>query len=491
MNSLGPWVCAWIEQYLVHAEGDFLGQPFRLADWQKDFIRQAYEVEKDGRRRYDRALLGLPKGNGKTELGAALGLAELAGPVTCTGWNGDGHPTHAMRTSPDIPVAAASFEQADTLFGAARTMIRQGPLADLFEVYETELYPKDGVGSLYRVAAIAGTNDGKRPTFFLADEVHEWEGKRERVHLVLSNGRAKRQNAWELSISTAGWNPESLLHKMCQHGKTGNDARFLYVWYEADPGLDLEDAAQRLAAIKSANPAAGDFLSIDNIEARYHEIPEHEWRRYYLNQWTSVPEQWIDAETWDPIGAPERVVPPAEIITLGFDGSYNQDSTALIGCTIADPHLFTIGVWERPEGVKEWVVDEAAVEDAILEACATYKVKWLAADDTFGRIWSKLLLSLEEKGVPVVEWPTRSPSRMAPACGQLWGAVRREGVTHDKDPRLTAHIMNARTKTDRYGPRIVKEHRGSVKHIDAAVAAVIAYDMVLRSTGERTMPWLL
>lgn len=496
--TLGPLVARWMESYLVHAEGDFLGQPFRLIPYERDFLERAYELDEDGSRWYDRALLGLPKGNGKTELAAAIAVAELGGPVEFDGWNEDGTPRGRRRTSPDIPVAAASFDQADTLFGAARTMIRQGPLRDYFEVYDTEIYPKgEGeAGTLYRVAAVAGTNDGRRPTFFVADELHEWEGKKERVHLVLSNGRAKRSNTWELGISTAGWDPESLLHRLYQLGKAGKDERFLFVWYEAGEDLDVEDLEEnpeaRERAIREANPAVGEFLAIDGIEARFHEIELHEWIRYYLNRWHAAPDQWIDADTWDRAAAPEREVPPATPVAIGFDGSYNQDSTALIGCTIEDiPHLFTLGVWEKPAKAKDWTVPESEVEDAIIEACARFAVKSLPADDTFGRIWSKLLNRLHENGIPVVEWPTRAPSRMAPACGQTWGAVRRGELTHDGDARLTNHVMNCRTKTDRWGPRIVKEHRGSTKHIDGAVAAVIAHDMAVRQAGERRHSWLL
>jgi phage terminase large subunit-like protein len=486
LHTLGPWVSAWMEKCLVHSEGDYHGAPVRLRQWQRDFLDKCYRIEPDGRRVYDRVVLGLPKGNGKTELAAAIAVAELCGPVVFAGWDDQGRPLAGRRKSPDIPVAASSLEQANTLFGSAKEMIKGGPLNELFECFDLEVYPKAGPGSMYRVAAVAGPNDGARPTFFVADEVHEWEGKKERVHLVLSNGRAKRKGAWELSISTAGWDPESLLARLCDRGRAGDDPRFLYVWYEADADLNIEDTEQRAEAIRQANPAAGDFLDAENIEARYHEIPEHEFRRYYLNQWTSVPEQWIEPEVWSGAADLKRKVPEGEDIALGFDGSYTQDSTALVGCTIKDPHLFLVGLWERPEGVKEWRVDEAEVEAAILEACAKYKVRWMPSDDTFGRIWSQTLMGLVEKGVEVVEWPTRSPSRMAPACGLLWGAIRRGAVTHDGSPGLTDHFMNCRTKTDRFGPRIVKDYKGSKKHIDAAVAAVIAHDMVLRAEDTST-----
>jgi phage terminase large subunit-like protein len=126
-------VCRWIETNLVHGEGDKFGEPFRLEPWQRAYIWRIYEYDPTtNKRTVKRALLGTPKGNGKTELLAAIALAELAGPK-------------APR-SPNIPIAAASFEQADLLFGTARIMLTQGPLAAHFEVYDTEILIKDRPG---------------------------------------------------------------------------------------------------------------------------------------------------------------------------------------------------------------------------------------------------------------------------------------------------------------------------------------------------------
>src|SRR5215210_6938849 len=165
----GRRVCKWVERFLVHGEGDHYGTPFILTDDQARFVFCCYERRADGRRRYRRVLRGRPKGSGKTALAAAIALAELGGPVG--------------PTSPVIPVAAASFEQADLVFGTARAMVSEGPLEPFFELYDTEILRRDGPGRMYRVAAAAGTNDGARPTFLVADEVHEWTGNKERVHL--------------------------------------------------------------------------------------------------------------------------------------------------------------------------------------------------------------------------------------------------------------------------------------------------------------------
>ena len=45
-----------------------------------------------------------------------------------------------------------------------------------------------------------------------------------------------------------------------------------------------------------------------------------------------------------------KAVKDGEMITLGFDGSLNDDSTALMATRVEDGHQFFIGVWQKPEG---------------------------------------------------------------------------------------------------------------------------------------------
>jgi phage terminase large subunit-like protein len=486
--TLGPYVCKWIEQNLVHAEGDYLGQRFKLRPWQKRFIWRAFELNPDGSRRYKRAVLGLPKGNGKTELAAALACCEMDGPVVVTGWTEDGKPIPGRRLAPDIPVAAASFDQANLLFSAARTMISEGPLACYFDVFDTEIVPKNGHGRMYRVAAAAGTNDGGRPTLFLADEVHEWVGNKERVFLVISNGRAKRADSWELAISTAGWDMASLLGRMYKHGKAvlageEEDPTLLFEWHEpSDPEVDISDEAALEEAIRESNPAAGDFLPIQNVIDRFREIPEFEARRYHLNQWVSAPDRWLPQGAWDKC-ADERD-PPVEgaEIVVGFDGSYSGDSTAVVGATVEEvPHLFVINAWERPDGAKNWRVDIPDVEQEIRNTCGFWQVLQVGCDPFR---WQRSLAVLEEEGWPIIEWPSHVPSRMVPACAQFYDAVVNDGLTHDGDERLARHIANAIVKIDARGPRITKDHKDSDRHIDLAVAAVLAFDLAVRAMSD-------
>jgi phage terminase large subunit-like protein len=473
--SRGGLVCAWIEEYLVHSEGDLFGQPFRLTPDQKATIFRAYELGPGGHRKHRRVLYGRPKGFGKTELAAAIALAELAGPVA--------PPT------PNIPVAAASFEQADLLFGAARTMVNEGPLAEFLDTFDTEILIRDRPGSMYRVAAVAGTNDGGRPTFLVCDELHEWIGRRERVHLVLSNGLAKRRDSWELLISTAGSEVESeLLLRLYKHGRllaSGElaDPTFGFDWQEhPDPDCDLADEQAVRDAVAVAYRNAGEHVDVERIVSRFREIPEYEWRRYFLNQWTATPEQWLPSGSWEACADPTRTVPDGANIVLGFDGSYNNDSTALVGCTIEErPHVFVVGCWERPEAARDWIVPRDAVDSAVQAAMARWKVRELLCDPPG---WHREIDEWADRyaGAFTVMYPTNQRALMSAACSKFYTAVVNGQLTHDGDPRLARHLTNAVVKETPQGVLITKERKMSPRKIDLAVAAIIGFDRALEPT---------
>ena len=191
--TLGREVAMFVEAMCVHGPGDIAGRPVRLTDEEKRFLARAYEVDGQGRRIVRRALRGLPKGSRKTEFAAWLAVAELAANVRFSHWEDrDGKRVARGRRQHDpyVVAAASTYEQADLLFGAARAVIEGGPLADFFECFDREILLKSSPGRMVRVPAVAGANDGLRPTFVVADETHEWVGSKARVHLVLENGLA-------------------------------------------------------------------------------------------------------------------------------------------------------------------------------------------------------------------------------------------------------------------------------------------------------------
>jgi len=120
----------WIEDNCICGEGDWYGQPLRLRIEQQRFLYKWYEhCPRCGEWRFNEGLRGAATGDGKTQFIAAIAVLEMAGP-----------PQIAV-PSPNIPISAASFEQANLLFSAAATMcggrdqaVREAPLCGYFNV---------------------------------------------------------------------------------------------------------------------------------------------------------------------------------------------------------------------------------------------------------------------------------------------------------------------------------------------------------------------
>src|SRR5665811_2382981 len=72
----GEKVIAFAEKYLLQPEGDNVGQPLRLMEFQKQFILDIYDNPYGTHTAY----LSLGRKNGKTTIIAAILLAHLVGP---------------------------------------------------------------------------------------------------------------------------------------------------------------------------------------------------------------------------------------------------------------------------------------------------------------------------------------------------------------------------------------------------------------------------
>ena len=131
---------------------------------------------------------------------------------------------------------------------------------------------------------------------------------------------------------------------------------------------------------------------------------------------------------------------------MGFDGSYNRDATALVGCTVGDvPHVFVVGVWERPTYANSWVVPRDDVDETVRRALKKWTVRELACDPPGWH--AEINHRAEQYGTPpVIEVPTNQRATMSELCSRLYTAIVNKGVTHDGNPRLAAHMANAMVK---------------------------------------------
>ena len=90
--------------------------------------------------------------------------------------------------------------------------------------------------------------------------------------------------------------------------------------------------------------------------------------------------------------------------------------------------------------------------------------------------WQHTMATLEDEGLPIVEWQTNSVGRMGPAWRDFYDAVIDRELRHDGDPTLARHIENMALKIDAKGARPVKEHKASNRHIDLGICAICAFN---------------
>lgn len=442
---------AFATEYLKVPKGVGAKEPFRLRPWQRDIVKGLFPQRVNARPR--QGLLSLPRGNGKTALAAVLALYCL--------FADDVHAAQVL-------VVASDERQAGHVLRAALGMIELDPrLDEQVHVYTDRIVVPHTGSELRVLPADVGALQGWDPTLMIVDELHVVT---EDVWEAVSSASGKRESSLTLAISTPSDSIESVMFKLVEYGRSGDDASFYFKEYAAPAGCALDDEA----AWKIANPALGDFLQVDALRAMSRTVREPAFRRYRLGQWVGSEDTWLKHGVWDGLADPDRVVKPGTRVTLGFDGSVSGDSTALVAATVEErPHIFVLGTWNNP-GDEGWKVPRSEVQAAVEDAFDRYDVVEMAADPWGWQ--SELQTWAKEYGEKrVVEFNTGFRKRMAPATDLLYQAISDARVSHDGDAVLRAHVSNAQAVTTPQGDVLVKDERKRKRRIDAAIAAVVAH----------------
>jgi phage terminase large subunit-like protein len=460
----GDVAVGWIRENCRHTKDGIAAPAGELIDpreFQIDIAQHVYARRPDGHFRHRMALIGLPRKNGKSEVGSSYALFGLLS-------SGDGAEVYSC---------AADKEQARIVFGVAKRMVEMNPqLSRDLTVFRDAIEDRE-TGSFYKVlSSEAFTKEGLNPSVVLYDELHA--APTDELFNVMALAQGARPNPLLIAITTAGvktdqTGQDSICYRLYQQGVRiakgeDTDESLFMAWWGAPQGADHADPAVWAAA----NPGYGDFLDPEDFKAAIKRVHENDFRTKRLNQWVDTITAWLPAGAWDDRRSDRELRQGANVV-LGFDGSRSQDCTALIAVTIEpDPLIDVIGLWEKPFDDEEWRVPRGEVKDAIREACRNYKVAEIAWDEW---IWNDAAEELTDEGLPVVIFP-QNMTRMSPATQRFYEAVTTGKLEHTGNPRLARHFQNCQVKSDSRGSRIVKDSKNSPRKIDAAVAAVMAFD---------------
>jgi hypothetical protein len=508
-RTVGFHVLDWCWEYIRQPDGPNAGGPFELTQEQARFVLWWYAFDESGRWVFDRGVLRRSKGWGKSPVVAAMGLAELCGPVRWTGRvRGDGTAEGQAVSAAWVQLAGVSEKQTTNTMSMVLAMCTESPVVDDYglDLGLTRIYTAAG-GRLEPITASAPTAEGARPTFVIEDETHHWTdsnggsaldnvNRRNVAKIPGGTGRVlETTNAHASGMGSVAEKSYDAWLAM-QEGRT-RSSRLLYDAREAPADVDMGDEAALLAGLAAAY---GDSTWVD-LERIRDEVwdpstPPEDSRRFYLNQISSAVDAWLSEPEWNGCTNAAKVVADRDVVTLGFDGSQGRtrgvaDATALIGCRVSDGHLFEIGVWEQPSGPagRDWTVPASQVDAAVRMAFDRWQVVGFFADpakwESYIAQWEAAYHSrLRVKATQnhPIHWWTK-PVPMVRALDDFHTAVVNGELTHDGSFALTRHALNARRRVGPSGVQISKEHPDSARKIDAVVASVLAWQARLAAVA--------
>jgi phage terminase large subunit-like protein len=280
---------AFFEIFLRLTEGEWAGQPFILARWQRRIVRKLFGWKRrDGTRRFRRLWLEVPRKNGKTEFAAGLALLLLVA---------DGE------FGAQIYSLATEEGQARIVFDKTTRMVSMSePLKKELETFKTSIWCAALNASFKPLSASPTSKHGFNPSGFIGDEVHAWTSGE--LAEVVHEGEGARAQPLDILITTAG-EIGSYAHEQHEHalevlaGEVEDD-ELLAVIYGAGPDDDWTDPSVH----RKANPNYGvsvkpSFLESEVRKARQQPRLENRVRRYFLNQWVEQSTRWIPMEYWN------------------------------------------------------------------------------------------------------------------------------------------------------------------------------------------------
>ena len=463
-NTRGGDVTDFAALLLKASRGFKAGQALELTSWQSWLMDRLLETDPvTGLLRYRKAVIGLPRKNGKSLLGTALALEHLV-------YGPEGAQVYS---------AAGDRQQARIVFGEARSQVMNNPeLSSRIKVYRDVLEVK-AKGSIYRaLSADAMRAHGLAPSLVVADELHGWpsspsNSRGDELWEALTTGSADRPESLVVGITTAGGNTDTLLGRLVEHGKRVaageiEDRQFGFWWWEAGEEADPTDPE----VWRKANPnLAEGLLDRGDFEAAIASVGSSGFagfQRYRLNQWVRLAgEDFVSPHFWSE-AKHDSSIPLGATICAGFDGSVSGDATGLVAIDVETGTLKVLAVFEPDPNDPDWVVSRDDVNAAIENMFNNYDVRMLWADPSF---YEPDVLAWSQRWKRRVERIPPTNQRMAPMAQQFIADLVAKEIGHDGDPRLQRHVLNA-VATE--AGSFKKEKKNSPRKIDLLACSVLA-----------------
>lgn len=487
-------ICRFVERYCLTPDGEQVGRPMVLAQFQRDFIRDVYDNPAGTRRAY----LSIARKNGKTGLIAALLLAHLVGPEA--------------RQNAQIVSGAMSRDQAALVFRLAQQMVQLSP--KLSQIVRIVPSGKRLIGlplnTEFRALAADGrTAHGLSPVLAILDEVGQVRGPRSDFVDAITTSQGAHAEPLLLVISTQAASDADLLSVWLDDAIASDDPRIVCHLHAAPADCELTDEA----AWQAANPALGIFRSRDDLaeqmkQAQRMPSAENAARNLLLNQRVSTESPFVSPDVWKACGTvPQPFDGP---VYGGLDLSARTDLTALVLVgKVAGVWQVRSYFWTPEQGISDRARKDRAPYDQWADEGHLYTTPGASVDYAhvaaqIARIvepldlhaiaydrWRIDLLNREfdNMGIelPMVPWG-QGFKDMGPAVDVLEAELLNGRIAHGMHPVLTLCAGNAVVARDPAGSRKLDKSRATGR-IDGMVALAMALGVAQTADAPAVDPY--
>ena len=470
-----------------------------LMDWQRErVLRPLFGWKKpNGRLRYRRGALFVPKKNGKTTLMAALCQYLML----------------AHKPLADVFPAAVDREQARLLYRSLAKSVHASPLlSQHLEVidYKSIIRNKSHGNVLRCLSADAWRNEGLNGSVVI-DEIHAH--KSPALIDALTYATRATPNGLVLTISTAGEDRNSVGFQWWKDAElVMNDPAanptFWGLIYAAKPDDDFSEPA----VWRAANPSMGSTFPEDEFAADYKDALTNprkmsQFLRYSLNVWREGDTRWFTGDSWSRCASAPLEPLHGRPCWCGVDLASNLDMTSAAFVFKEDDGSYAVRwrYWVPAETVAErerrdripysgwirdgWVtvtegarLDHEHVARDICEFAADHQLMGVGVDP-----WQagQLETLLQRAGVAVQSVPQRT-STLNASCKLLEALVVEGKLRTGGNPVAAWNANNVCCYTDPTG-MIKPDKAKSAEKIDGIVALVNG--LCLASTASESQNW--
>lgn len=294
-----------IEGTIHHVQGEdkngvsFKGTPMLLTDWQKfvcvnlfGFFRKGTDI-----RRFNEALIFLPRKQGKTSFSAALADAKSILD------RGSGAKTYIVANSVKQTMESFGFlvDNAEELKGDVRKL----RIRDNNQEHSISIDFGDGTAEMYAIANQEDKLDSLNCNCLILDELHSWKRAGAKKYILMKNAMKAYRNKLLIGISTAGDIPDGFLANRIKtlhevlNGTITDKAYDSYFIFICKAGQDKEGNVLNSKGeittlddpevLQMCTPSIGVTVTVDELmDDAAQAMNEPQLRAEYLNKTLNI-----------------------------------------------------------------------------------------------------------------------------------------------------------------------------------------------------------